>query len=84
MEPTLLNDSIVFVSSIPYLINRPKIGDIVAFRLNKKVLIKRLVKIDNEKYFVRGDNAKDSLDSRRIGWVSRKEILGKVIYRLSS
>lgn len=79
MEPTLLDSSIVFVSSIPYLINKPKIGDIVAFRQKNKIFIKRLTKISNDNYYVKGDNIKDSLDSRRLGWVKRQNILGKVI-----
>lgn len=85
MEPTLLNGSIVLVSSIPYLVNKPKIGDIVAFRLNRKVLIKRIVKINKEeKYFVKGDNEKDSFDSAKFGWIKKKEIVGKVIGILNS
>jgi len=49
-----------------------------------KFLIKRITKIDpsadGEKYFVRGDNEKDSVDSRRFGRIERKEIVGKVVY----
>lgn len=82
MEPNLLDGSIIFVSSIPYLVSRPKIGDVVAFRLNNKVLIKRLVKIENEKYFVKGDNEKDSFDGRKFGWIDRKEIVGKIILKI--
>jgi len=45
-----------------------------------KFLIKRISKIDGEKYFVSGDNKKDSMDSRRFGWILKKDIIGKVIY----
>lgn len=120
MEPTLLQGQTVLVSNIPYLLFKPKIGDIVLIRHSGKrsaprissqnlqrarrfwtrrvpygnpssqndegnrFLIKRITKIDpsvdGEKYIVSGDNKKDSLDSRIFGWISKKDILGKVIY----
>jgi len=53
-----------------------------------KFLIKRITKIDpsadGEKYFVSGDNKKDSMDSRRFGWILIKDIVGKVIYKIRS
>lgn len=75
----------VLVSSIPYLFSKPKINDIVAFKEKNtgKIFIKRIAKIDNQKYFVKGDNKRDSLDSRELGWIKIKEIIGKVIYRSS-
>lgn len=82
MEPTLLDGRIIFISSIPYLISRPKIGDMVAFRQKSKIFIKRLIKISNGNYFVKGDNTKDSLDSRNFGWISKKDIVGKVIGKI--
>lgn len=84
MKPTILQGQTVLVSKIPYLFSKPKVGDIVAFKKEEKIFIKRVVKIDNEKHFVKGDNKKDSMDSRRFGWIERREIVGKVIYRLSS
>ena len=35
-----------------------------------------------DKYFVQGDNKNDSLDSRRLGRISKRQIIGKVIYKL--
>ncbi|MBI2613863.1 MAG: S26 family signal peptidase [Candidatus Levybacteria bacterium] len=73
----------VLVSSIPFLIFKPKVGDIIALKKNKKILIKRILQANpsagTESYFVRGDNDKDSLE---IGWVSKKEIVGKVIFKI--
>lgn len=85
MEPTILDGETVLVSSIPYLFSKPKINDIVAFRKKKtgKIFIKRIADIDKGKYFVKGDNEKDSVDSRSFGWIDKKEIIGKVIYRTS-
>lgn len=80
MESTLLQGQSVLVSSIPFLFSKPKIGDIVAIRKSDKVFIKRITKIHGDKYFVSGDNKKDSLDSREFGFVEKKDILGKVVY----
>lgn len=87
MEPTIKQGQSVLVSAIPYLFSRPKIDDVVAFKKKRKVFIKRITKIDpsadGEKYFVKGDNENDSMDSRQFGWIERKEIIGKVIYKIS-
>ena len=37
-----------------------------------------ILKIEKELYFLTGDNPSDSFDSRKIGFVDRKDILGKV------
>ncbi len=79
MEPTIFQGHVVITSGIPYLFNTPTIGDIVVFRKEGKMLIKRIEKKNREKYFLTGDNKNDSLDSRKIGWVERKDIVGKVI-----
>lgn len=75
MTPTIINGSEVLVSDIPYLFSKPKIGDIIAFNKEKKVLIKRITKIKDKKYFVAGDNLKDSIN----GWINKKNVLGKLI-----
>ena len=79
MEPTIKNGQKVIISSIPYLFYKPKQNDIIAFRKNANILIKRINKIENDKYFVLGDNEDDSLDSRKFGLIDRKEIVGKII-----
>lgn len=83
MEPLIKNGEKIIVSSIPYLFESPKINDIVVVRLKDDlILIKRIIKIVNGKYFLLGDNKKDSMDSRSFGNLSRKQILGKMIYKL--
>lgn len=79
MEPFILAGSNVLVSNIPFIISKPKIGDIIAFQKENKVFIKRVVKISGGKYFVKGDNSKDSL---KIGWIDKKGIVGKVIGKI--
>lgn len=80
MGPIIKNGQTIFVSSIPYLFSNPKIGDIVAFKKDEKVFIKRIARIENQKYFMTGDNKNDSLDSRDFGWIEKKDVIGRLIF----
>jgi signal peptidase I len=82
MEPSIRNGEEVLATNILYLFKKPKINDIVALRHNNQIFIKRIVAVVNEKYFVEGDNKKDSLDSKDFGLLSKNQILGKVIIKL--
>ncbi len=55
-----------------------KKGDLVVAKVKGRLLVKRVGKIRKEKLFLVGDNKKMSTDSRNFGWVSKKNILGKV------
>ncbi len=61
---------------------KPKINDIVAVRYNGKVLLKKIKLIKGTKYFIKGENETDSLDSRSIGYILSKDLLGKLIFKL--
>jgi nickel-type superoxide dismutase maturation protease len=83
MTPTIKNGDTVLVSCIFYLFINPKINDIVAFKdKNGQVLIKRIIGIQNNKYYLYGDNKQDSYDSRSFGFIMRSQILGKMFLRL--
>lgn len=84
MEPTLLNGSKVLVSSLPFLIRDPEINDIIAFvdKTSGKVFLKRIIKRKGQRYFVAGDNKHDSLDSQKLGWISKKDIVGKMLFKI--
>ncbi|HUD09365.1 MAG TPA: S26 family signal peptidase [Patescibacteria group bacterium] len=82
MEPAIRNGETVLASNIFYWFKKPRINDIVAFRSAGGISIKRITKINQEKYFLAGDNQQDSLDSRKFGLISRQKILGKVIYKV--
>ena len=81
MEPAIKYGNFVLVSSIPYYFSSPNKRDIVAFNHKGKVLIKRIVRIQNEDFYLEGDNKNDSLDSRSFGKVKKSDILGKIIYK---
>ncbi len=82
MEPTIYPGTTLLVSSIPYIFREPKVGDIVVFKSFEKTFVKRIKKKERQQYFLSGDNANDSLDSRELGWVRRDDILGKVLWTL--
>lgn len=79
MQPSLNHGDTVLVNRLSYLFKSPKIGDAVAIYdpRDGKVLIKRISKIDNKKFFVVGDNKKFSTDSRVFGWIEKKDIIGE-------
>lgn len=57
-----------------------KKDDVVVIKNKREILlIKRVQHIQNKKYFVVGDNEKESTDSRKFGWISNKDIIGRVI-----
>lgn len=72
------------VVTISYLFTQPKVGEVVVFRqlVPPFVLCKRIVKIINSKIWVEGDNKKKSIDSRNFGFIERKNIIGKMLFKL--
>ena len=59
-----------------------RVGDIVVakpYECDNKLVIKRVHRIENGYYYILGDNADESYDSRNYGWVSKKEIVAKVM-----
>ena len=54
----------------------PQIGDVIVVKTLDKLIIKRIQKIEGNKYLLKGDNITDSKD---FGWVLQSQIIGKVI-----
>lgn len=79
MLPFLKPQDRIIISSVPYFFGKPKIGDVVAFKNNGKVIIKRITKILNGKIIVEGDNKNDSIQIEPIG---KSSIIGKLIYKI--
>ena len=82
MRPTLLPGQKVLVNKLSYFFFSPKTGDIVVVKNPEdgRLMIKRVEKIANGTYSVVGDNPKRSTDSRVFGPVTKRAIIGKVIY----
>ena len=81
MLPTLIPGDVVLVNRVLYLFISPKKGDIVAVKdpRDNKILIKRIMNIENNRYFVQGDNKIHSTDSSVFGMIGKNDILGKVV-----
>lgn len=82
MSPTLKVGSNVLVCK--YIFSKPKVEDIIAARdpRDGKTIIKRIIKIENKKYFLQGGNKEASTDSRSFGLIDKDDIIGKVIFVL--
>lgn len=59
---------------------KPIQGDLVVVKKNR-LMVKRIQDIKKQKVFVVGDNLTDSTDSRQFGWVEKRQIVGKVIFK---
>lgn len=81
MMPKFSPNQNVLASSLPFLFTSPKVGDVVVFEKDKMNFIKRIEKIEDNGYFLSGDNNTDSYDSRKFGLVDKSEIKGKVIFK---
>lgn len=85
MEPTLDDGDRVLVLKCAYWRRGPQIGDIVLLRnpephSKRRVLLKRVTaSTPAGAYFVVGDNAAGSRDSRHFGYVLPEEIIGRVV-----
>ena len=86
MFPTL-NDGDKLTSVRSYLC-RLNIGDIIvakpnAYGCDNRLVIKRIADIKGDYFYLLGDNPDESYDSRNYGWVSKKEIVAKVVTKKS-
>ena len=80
MLPTLVEGDKLW--SVRSYLCRVRVGDVVVakpYSCNDRLVIKRVHRIDNGYYYLLGDNAGESYDSRNYGWVSKKEIVAKVM-----
>ncbi len=84
LSPVYQEGDYVVISTIPLLFGAPRRGDVVVFR---HALYGTLIKMveavapGGEELSVVGTHA-DSVDSRRFGPISRKDVLGKVIWHI--
>jgi hypothetical protein len=77
MEPTLTDQSLVLVKT--FGLKPLKIGDLVLFVHQRKPLLKRVKEKSGNRYFLAGDNSRDSLV---IGWVDHDQIKGKIVFKI--
>ena len=78
MMPRLSPNDKILVSTLPYLCSPPSVGDIIVFKYENKYMIKKISEVNGGLFEVSGENKKDSL---KIPKLTRREILGKVIFK---
>lgn len=82
MQPDFNPGDKLLINRLAYTFSAPKKGDIVAFYdqvQRGKILLKRIETERDGSYFVVGINKSDSRDSRDIGPITRKQIIGKFL-----
>lgn len=47
-----------------------------------RFILKRIEEIEGGRYFLIGDNPAESTDSRKLGWIAGKNILGRVVWKM--
>lgn len=84
LAPEFQEGDFVVILKIPLFRFKPSPGDIVVFRHPEYgVMIKKVESLaqNGESLFVVGTHP-DSIDSRRFGVVSRRDLIGKVIWHV--
>ncbi len=84
MVPALSEGTVVVVIKTWFFCRVFK-GDVIVFRdpRTHARVIKRIIDIRNNAYFVQGDNSQESTDSRTYGWILKKYVIGKVLHHLN-
>jgi nickel-type superoxide dismutase maturation protease len=77
MIPTLAPGEYVLVRRT----SRPRVGSVVLVRRPGRYVVKRAVRRSAEGWWVEGDNAAASDDSRVFGWVNEADVVGEVRWR---
>jgi len=97
MLPTYAPGDRVLASRFAYVKTRPRPGDVVVVRLpggEPKTAVKRVVAgpgdavpgreghvLGEDEWWVLGDNAAESTDSRHFGPIHARDIVGKVLFK---
>ena len=84
MFPAYKSGEVVLVDCIVYKVFGLRVDNIIVLKhpYNNSYIIKRITKKNNNLYFVRGDNKNESTDSKNFGWISKKDIIGRVIMKI--
>ena len=84
LKPLFDDGDFVLATKIPFIFNRIKNGDIVVFNNSiHGMMIKRVDDYDknNGELWVTGTHP-DSVDSRELGPINQRDLVGKVVIRI--
>lgn len=77
MEPAI-NDGAYIIVNCWFSSLKP--GDVVIARGEDGIrIVKRIKKLDKGRIFLVGDNLRQSVDSRKFGWIDKGRIYGKMM-----
>lgn len=79
MEPFLKEGSFFIASNLSFFFQSPKVNDVILFKDKNKIIVKKIFKIENQKYFIIGVNKNDS---KFFSPIKKNDILGKLIFKL--
>jgi signal peptidase I len=85
LEPDYQDGDFVLISKIPFFFIPVRTGDVIVFHHEiYGTLIKRIERLVPEQngYYVLGTR-EDSIDSRVMGVIAKKDVIGKVIWHIS-
>ena len=84
MAPTFRPGEHLLINKFIYKIKNPKKGDIIALsdpRDKNRILLKRILEVEDDMVNVISDNVGEGTDSRVFGKINTKNIIGKVFFR---
>ncbi len=83
MKPDYMPGDKLWVSKLTYILGKPKVGDTIVLRdpRDHRLILKRILEIKRDGYFVKGNNEGASTDSRVFGLVKKEDMIGKVFFR---
>lgn len=84
LSPVLKEGDFVLISKVPFFFRSLQVGDIVAFKqayYGTMIKVVERISTDEDEIYVVGFHEK-SVDSRHFGPISKKQVLGKVIFHI--
>lgn len=57
-----------------------EVGDVVVAKIGHAHYIKRVARVSGESYYLLSDNPEHSVDSRRLGLIGKRHIVGRVFF----
>lgn len=57
-----------------------EVGDVVVAKIGHAHFVKRVARVSGDSYYLLSDNPEHSVDSRRLGLIGKRHIVGRVFF----